>query len=147
MRLRFKIKHVLLLTFIVAAAVCMQVSLDQTISAFKRDIEDVESVYHRDGLQDFLDEHSIPAASVYQTSVDRISFDSHPSIIDYCLFRRTVECRYKLSINFLQRQIAHSRIPKENRVDGIHIDIPTCEETQHAVHLIANPFTRTIETQ
>lgn len=147
MRLKFNIKHLLALMLVVSIGTVLQLRLAQVISTFKHDIEDVESRMHRDAIRTLSNEFPAMAAARHSMSVDGINLDSSTTIMDYCLFRRTVKCRYNLNTGYLRREIAHGRTPKHMRVDEYYVDVPSQHQVQQTIRLTATPFGYKIENQ
>ena len=140
MRFKLTIKHLLACMLIVSVGVVLQMRLNRATSAFADNLSKPEFKLHRDAVIQIGTDYPAILNTNYSTSVDNLIVDSDPSLIDYCLFRRTVQFRYNLNINYLGRQIAHSRIPAENRIDDLYVEIPLTHQAKQVVRILATPF-------
>ena len=145
MRRKFTIKQLLALMLVVLVGVFVQLRLNNEISTFRHDVENAESPLHRDAIENISNEFSAIIDAEHSISIDGISLDSRPSIIDYCLFRRTIECRCNLNVSYLRRELAHYKVPPHLRRDEYYVDVPSHYQTQQTVHMTATPFGFRIE--
>ena len=102
---------------------------------------------HRATLQYVLDNFPDVAKTKQNTYVDAVSQNSDTSFLDYCLFRRSFDCSYNFNVVYMKREIAHSLIPKESRVDGYFVNVPVFHPTEKHIRVHATPFSYTIENQ
>ena len=86
------------------------------------------------------DEYPAMMATAYGVTVDNVALKSAPSIADYFLFRRSIQCTYNLDVNYMRREIAHSKIPQDRRVDGHYVDVPSQHQSQQSFSVTATPF-------
>ena len=101
---------------------------------------DAGSSLHGVGKQKLTDEHPAMMATAYGMNVDNVALKTAPLISDYFLFRRTIQCTYSLDVDYIRREIAHSRIPQDKRVDGHYVDIPSQHQSQQSFSVTATPF-------
>ena len=140
MRLKLNIKHLLAAMLLVCFGVFLHLRLGNAISTLEHDIGNVDSTLHTVAKQKLTKEFSAMMASASDMSVDKVILDSNPTTIEYCLFRRTIQCRYNLNIGYTRREIAHSRIPRDERVDENYVDVPSKHHAKQSVCIIATPF-------
>ena len=140
MRFKFKIKHLLAWMLVVSIAISSQLRLNYIISSGLHEIDDVESMRHQDAMQAFADEFPAAAGMKSSTSVDGIVINTSSSVLDYCLFRRTIDCKYNLNIHYFRRELAHSSIPDEFRIDKHYVDAPSRHQIKQSIRLTATPW-------
>ena len=147
MRLKFNIKHLLLSMLVVSIGLFLHLGLDNAVSTMEHEITNTESSLHDVAKQKMTSEYSAMMVTAYNMTVDNVTLKADPTIADYCLFRRTIQCHYNLNVDYLRREIAHSRIPQDRRVDGHYVDVPSQHRAQHTVYVTATPFGYTIMNQ
>lgn len=147
MRLKFEIRHFLLTMLFVSIGLFLHLSLSNVTSTLENDVGNIESPLHEIAKQELLNEFPSIMATASRMSVDNLTFDAAPTIPDYCLFRRTIQCRYNLNVDYLRREIAHSKIPQDKRVDEHYVDVPSRHQAQESVCVTATPFGYRIKNQ
>jgi hypothetical protein len=140
MRANLKVRCFVALLLVTSIGAVLQSRLSHVTSAFSYEIEKAESPLHHGTLRRIGEEFPAIAHSKRSVSVDSVIQKSDSSILDYCLFRRTIECRYNYNVMYLRRELAHSRIPHETRIDEHYVDIPSQHKTQQTVRVSASPF-------
>lgn len=145
MKIKFKIKYLLALVLIAAVAVAIQSRLALAISTFSREVADPESNLHHDLVSQIRDEFPAIHDAKISTFVDGVDINSDVSLLDYCLFRRTIDCRYNYNVAYLRRETAHGKIPPDIRVGEQEVDVPSQYQKQQAVRVSATPFGYKIE--
>ena len=143
MRLRFNIKHVLGFTAVFAVAIVLQMRLNHTISEFADEIANPQSDVHVTTIDSYVANSKFPRVVSNDgkpTAVQIVAIDSNPSVIDLMLFRRKVACSHTITIVELRREIAHTLVPKERRVDDYFVDVPIECNIDHVAYCSAGPF-------
>ena len=147
MKRQFKIKHLLLLMLVVSVGLFLHLGLKNITSALENDIADGESSLHVAGKQKMTSEFPAMMDTAYGMTVDNVALKTEASIFDYFLFRRTIQCTYNLNVDYMRRELAHSRIPQERWVVGHYIDVPTRYQSRQSASVTVTPFGYKLDKQ
>ena len=104
---KFKIKHLLCFTTVVALCLSLQLGVYRSINAFENEIGNSNSTIHQTTIETYakISDPNLALANIDQpTSVKISAMKTEASLLDLILFRRTIECRHTVSIAVLKQQ-------------------------------------------